>query len=340
VLVEFAHNLQQAVEAAFGKAVLTAAGCGKSGDPLGPTQYCALAVDVCPPFIEGEITSNLCFKLPKLLSDLKILPSEKYHDPLETAAVIAERFSKVHFEIVVGGSGHLNAVTKPGSRREFIERLCQLGGKRLFSGESLLGISEPQVQRSLPEQTFSLQSNFSQTVSRLAEQSDETIAAVLAEYENDPSPDLRILLLSLAADPEIDGTVFLRGLSGRQNTPWYLARYFSDAKRFIDSLPRTESVVEPERRELAATSQLLFLFRHELFMAERMQRPERFFLHVLRLVRDFYRLFNDPRMRSGDERFVPRALRDLELLRAELISHSLERLFGPDASGYGLSSLE
>ncbi len=317
--IELAHCLYTAVDSAFGPAILAAIGADRQGPQFSATQYCALSIEPCPSYIEGDITSNICFKLPKLIADIGLVPSGQHYGPLDAAVAVRQRFLCDDFEVAVSESGHLNFSATQNYRRRLLARILESQVSEIFCGAPFGTVVDVNP--------FAW--DFTNVFQQLRDTADPTTVELLKRREESPTLDLDLLLLSLAADPELDGSKFLRGLSGRQNTPWYLTRYFADSSRWRAAFPAVSERHEVSNEPIVVpTSELLFSFRHELFVSQRSQRPERFFLRVLEVVRDFFRLFNDPRLRNSAALSSRTDLHRIEPYRAVLVRSALEHLFG------------
>jgi arginyl-tRNA synthetase len=122
-----------------------------------------------------------------------------------------------------------------------------------------------------------------------------------------------LTLLAMLTDQDFDLTVYLRGLNGRENIPWYIERFLFDANRHSTSLTTAAHFPEDEfwktqldlllsQRKIRALNlfhELLF-FREELRLTFQLRQPERLLRAILKLIQSFYTLFNNPKMRQSD----------------------------------------
>jgi len=323
--IQFSLALLEAVKRSLGSQALTALGIDPKTEQVDVSTYGILEIETCPGHVEGSITSNVCFRLSKLIADGQFQPSSEEIDPEELARGIAASFAPGAFELHVGGRGYLNASCPPAYSDEMLAAFLRSGGSGFFSGASVFNL-----QGRIPIDWNLLGAYF-----RLSAKADPETKRLLDERR---SLDDRLMLLSLLADEELDVEVYRRKLNGRQNTPWYVRRYLHDVGRyleFLENISPDARRVDPGLAALAVpTEELLLKFRHELIISARVDRPERFLLELLSIARDFYRIFNDPRMRamtafplSTESRAYLSALLGLG---RELMVQGLECLFGDE----------
>ncbi len=318
MFIEFALEISRGVHRAYGSRAETLLGIALEQSALSVRDYSILEIDRPPEQIDARVSSAIAFKLAKLLNDTRG-ETESARSPADVAARIVSAMPAENFIFEIGGGGHINAVPRPDFRRMLAVAMSAPGAaEKFFSSSSWFVPAAPQAA----------EWNLAAAWERLRELADPQAVQLLERAGKSPSHDDAVMLLSLLADEEIDAKNYLSGLSGRENTPWYLRRFFSDAARFPAELAPSadaEKLFEP-------TIDLLLETRHEFLNALRFRREEKFLAHVLRLVSDFYRAFHDPRTRGGAAGSSP-AVHTSELLalhqvRSELVERSLESLFG------------
>lgn len=327
--IEFALALSSAIQSLLGSEGAQALGISATTDSLDMKSYGILEIDTCPAHVSGELTSNICFRISKAIGENAFTLPSGLIDPEDVARSLSGFFPSEKFSLEVGGRGYLNASATKDFRQAVVAAMIQRKWNAFFSGAS--------VFRDGRKEDF--QWDMDAAFARLRASEDPSALLLLTEEANASVVERRIMLLSLLSDAELDGGVYLKGLHGRQNTPWYLRRYFDDVTRystFLRELPQVSRNESECADELRPTEKLLLDFRHSLFMAARHDRPERFLSHLLFITRDFYRIFNDPRLRTHSG--FPFTPKDVERLHAliglgrDVVAHGVQCLFGPDAT--------
>lgn len=234
----------------------------------------------------------------------------------------------IHFSVESGG--FLNVNFTDSAAFDLIEKLAL--DEQPFDFKSVFTASRA---AKFPPDAFVFSSGYSRIRSRAAELDDEAVSELLTRPD---SPEVRLMLLGVLADPELDATIFLSGLKGTQNLPWLLERFkrdvFSVGSQFLaSSQPGSgESGSIPPLLEQFACDlkEELLWARLEFAAAARHGRSEELLRYLLRLSRVFYRFYNTPscRLELSRCREVPvkltSSLRFLELV----LNRSLSALLG------------
>ena len=297
--VELAALLERAAVDAFGVSATELIGASPS------RSFGVLEIEDCPPQIPGEITSRLCFKLAKHLVDTKVVPAEKFGGPSKVAeqllSLLVRDGASEWFTLELGGSGHINATPTPKLLANWTLCFVVEAPLSLLRSGSFICVPESNHEQ------LGLQPDHDQLLERLRARTDPDAVAL---YERCSATGIRrfaerAMVLGVLGDPELDARPYLSGLAGRQNVPWLLDRFREDAARYEETLRPAGGGLEGSPPVVLAPSfALLRTFRRSLLLADLHQRPERFFAHLLQIVRDFYRVYNQPQYRAPrDEQF-------------------------------------
>jgi hypothetical protein len=325
--VEFTAIVSVALEAA-----LAAGDYDGLVDPSeGPIPVGALPV---PQSVMADVCSPVLFILANRAAG-RVVPQVSPHQLAEP--LLRRLSSNKFFDFHLGTTGHVNASVTNEFRTAFRAALLQGGAELLFSPLSLLlEAKDTQLQPHAQASDLRLfQSEYDRSWRALAElsldreilrqqveRSDNSDAReVLLKLEmTEWSLDGVIMLLAVLADSEIDASSFLRGLSGRENVPWYLDRFFRESREYLREL----ATVAGEQSALATGNESfdqvwcrLATVREEIFRSivhsagaldrhpPNRQQPERLVKIAVDLVRCFYAFYNRPEWRPGFGRLEP-----------------------------------
>ena len=250
------------------------------------------------------------------------------------------------FSFHLGGTGHLNGEVTPQFVTDYFRQFLNQGSGMMFDSTGILSnqLREKSAGRNAAANFISEFSvDWPSAISGFVLSKD----LLLERANGSANPDVKritgslpkegrweidtvVMLLAVLADPEIDSTVYQRGLAGRENIPWYLTRFFRESRSYIDSLTRSckslnipissgppfscENEISPD---LEPIWRRFFGFRETLFRsivapycgaqdrrgaagakgrALELQ-PERLLYAVVELVRGYYTFYNRPEWR-------------------------------------------
>jgi hypothetical protein len=255
-----------------------------------------LQVDDCPRHVEAQVTSSIAFPLSKVLAARgSIRGPAAVAEDLKQAIISSEPDS---FELSLGGGGHLNATAHPRHQVRWLAAAVRRGAAGFFFCDSFFEPSPPLSP--FPAATI----DWTACIERVRERADAEVSAFLDENPVLTDIDCKLMLLGLAADPEIDPRPFRSGLYGSQNIPWYLRRFDFDARRWEDQLAAQGSAPSDAPLPPAVPAYLeklaahLMRLRKCIAFSSPVQRPERLFRELLELIGDFSTLFHQPRYRT------------------------------------------
>jgi hypothetical protein len=214
----------------------------------------------------GLLASNLAFIFSKKLKERE----DVVVSPQKIAEVVAGLVDQNQFRVSVDGGGFINVEpTKEFIRRFIVKEPSQLNGDILVDWNSVAILEK---LRNSEEARYFIR---------------ELSNRVIELSHNDS-----IQLLSILSDPEIDSNAYLRGFSGRENTPSYLLKF----KEVVESLPLSAGELVLDDDQLVIEK--LLLFRGRLEESVLRSHPERAMFHLLSLVRDFFSQYNRPTTRK------------------------------------------
>lgn len=295
-----------------------------------------IEVEDPPAGAEARVSTPLCFKLSGILSEASPdrLSALKPHQLAELLAAEINRLNGADFTASPSPSGHVNGNPTPGYLSRFVSGAAAAPAE-IFYGNKPCGLErEPAsfVLEPIPELTFNWKKLQARAEDRSGEERYE-LAAVLSraqsagEQRRSAAQDFGafLVLLALVADDDFTLRVYARGIAGRENVPWYLDRFRSAVRSFIEQCdrelepPASAAHGEPSR-ELEQLLQVLLYFRGRFRTAVRMHRPEFLLSQILRGARAFFAFYNRPEFRSLDCSVVPPA----QLATARQLSGILE----------------
>ena len=267
-----------------------------------PKTFGVLEMEGCPPRFTGELTSRVCFKLVKLLVDTGAVAPQEAGGPVRTATRLHEIFENRGFgrwfQLEIGGAGHLNATPTPAFRAEWFANILFKQPEALLSDGAFVVFAAPDSE------PIPLHVDLPRMLDRARAREDADMKLLLERFGSAaPRRGDLLMLFGALSDPELDCSLYLRGLAGRENVPWYLDRFRSDIigyERLLSGYLAAPPHGEPP--QIFSDSMLLLRnFRRSLILADLHQRPERFFGHLLELMKDFYRIYNQPPYRAPEK---------------------------------------
>lgn len=254
---------------------------------------CARVVD-CVVAEEGRLACAIAFDVAKRLD---AAPREIADAILAGAHAALPRLEAL-LPLRIGGLGYLNATPTPEFNRAFIERLHRQGADHLFSRSPLVLGPAPVAAPEVPK--FRIDAR---RVRAEAERSANEDLRELATSHPEFSKEDVLMALALLGDVELEARPYLQRLSGRQNVPWYLRRFFADVKRLEDQLsaaperPRSGGL-ELQEIGLERAAVLLLSFREAVRRAVWQDAPQHVLAAALQLVQAFFFMFNHPQVRA------------------------------------------
>lgn len=261
-----------------------------------------------PSYVEADFASNVAFIMQK--------KEGKFETLEEQASSILDCLSKVsqdYFEFSLSEKGHVNISVLEPAKTKFINTFSE----NVYKNTSLLFNEE---MESLAE--------FKHSKEDLLLKAKKSEDSQNSSFEP-TSPSDYLMLLAALSDPEIDLSFYQKGLSGKQNIPWYVSRFRADALSFMKKLKKagngrfvnrpydiaTISVGAIHESPACVSSRNENLFNHkyfhcafELIFSVRAayakmiltKTPEPFVKHLLDSMDAFYFYYNRPNVRSLD----------------------------------------
>lgn len=267
-----------------------------------------------PTAVNADVCSPVLFQLAHQASG---------RSPTELAAPVLAALDRdcPWFKFELGGTGHLNGSIAPPLIEKFAAEVSTGGARMLFKPQTLTAghaaTGRPQLFRSEYEVDWQTALN-GLTLPRggleksAAESSNPDAAVLLDHLRRGWTLDGAVMLLAVLADPEIDSSVYLRGLSGRENVPWFLDRFFRQSRDYLQAvLPSTPkqgnetSTLDPGLKNCwsALMGVREIIFRSAVSPLSRLPcvppQPERLVGLMVELARCFYSYYNRPEWRAG-----------------------------------------
>ena len=214
------------------------------------------------------------------------------------------------FTFTIARGGYINIEFSDAGKDEFVTKLFSLPFSEILPGTIEVSESEVRERASLVH--------------------DEFLKGCLALP---PSRPLRMMVLGILAEPELDLEPFLRGLSGKQNLPWLFERFSRDlahVRGLLASPGESSASSDLVSDFLRKNRDHLIWLRWSWEKAVRLRRPEEYFGFLLALVHANYSFLNRPDFRlslqsSLDESKRQALLSTFHFLEA-LVPESLARL--------------
>lgn len=257
-----------------------------------------------PENLPWQLSSNLAFSFCK-----ESFTAEHLSRPSDFAeALIAElkKQAEEKYDLEMGGGGHINAALKePFKLRLLNAALAKDGFSRLRSYGSLLsaepGAAFPALSVELESVVKSVKKEFSST--RDYPDFPELLEKCLLS-----GLDGVWLLLALRVDKELEYGVFLRGLNGRENIPWYFSKFERDATVFAERARKSLSLDPEQTMELSSKAlsspligplaERVLGFRRSYLLAVQHRRADILLKFLLDSVRSIYAVYNRPQIRA------------------------------------------
>jgi hypothetical protein len=279
-------------------------------DPfLSAFRYPAKQLEICscPPYVSGWISSPVCFELAQAA---RAKTRSQVSAPDIVDMLICSASEDPWFELTLGGEGHLNALPRERFIDCYLEKVTSSSGVPLRRFESFvcgtLRVEGAELENILPRLAWN------EICDRAAKMKDNADARSLAAHSLALSqPDWRqaLMLLSIMADPEIALEPYMQGLAGRQNTPWYLRRFFTDWKHLSEEMASGNRQSSTSSGGAFPRSGLLRAFEQGLrrllglrsvyLRSFLTSQPELLLGEILELTKAFYSLYNDPSGRAA-----------------------------------------
>lgn len=243
----------------------------------------------CPIPAEGLIATNIAFvvaeKMKKICTDAVL--------PLDLAHALKEAMLPLHWDVHVSGPGFLNV--RP-TRQFFHDFLISVNEKRsscFFSETSVFEKNTSGIQ--------AIDVDWNSKYLHLS--ADDERYEKLFSRSDLETGGLNLMVLSLAADPELDVAPYLLDLAGRENVPWYLDRFERDSAQLSEGDRTDDTLVErfyneSEKYPYQSLVVVLRNFRVRFLDAKKRKRPELFMAALLDMARAFYSGYNRPEGRE------------------------------------------
>jgi len=285
---------------------------------------CNVEVTDCAEKLGGELTSDIAFLIAEHVtkqSGQEIFPPDVSRNLVSLLSQSENNIAR-YFNISVGGPGHINATLKNVFVDEYLKKLARLGKSVLFQELSFVVSEDFLVTSRQPKPiVFNLKHLIEKRGNKQRHDIELLIAARngLAELSQ---IDL-MMILGLVADSELDVTVYLNNLAGKENVPWYLFKFVQDSKNLAQEL-EVSSATRPESRTESSFYSDMFSVRVNDFLRQllriraayrsslKQQRPDILLRTLLEMIGKFYLFYNHPSERA--------------LICAELDSDSAEEL--------------
>ncbi len=306
------------------------------------------SIIACPPEINALMASNFPFVFAKLIEDrlrqqgnlaAQVLPEMLARTILDNSSKLDS--SKGLFELSTGGQGYLNAVPRVLLLNEFMQKCWELSAAPIFSWSPFCA-SREEAQKPF----IRLRIDWGRIREKCRKSRDRSIrefVLFLASRDRVFEDDV-LMALALLAKSQLDTDVYIRGLAGSENIPWYMNKFRQDWRRFAESCfqkaPEVRSVafdldlLELQRirgheeaafwplpRAVIRVLQCILCFREVYLKALDNNQPEILVEHLLRVVRCFYSYYNHPDVRSF------RALSRQEVFHLGVLTYVLGNTF-------------
>ena len=283
-------------------------------------------VDDCPKHVPFPVFSNIAFCIAERMRKCGIDPAQIA--PGKIAAALVEGINcgghGVYFRAEASEIGHINGEPTALFVDKFFTRLFDKGEERLFMPTCF--VVDDSMESGEFDEPQLLMVRWEKTLKRVSTEGDSDLARLwksVAEGRS-VSPEQGLMLLCLVDDDELEVSPFLAGLSGSQNIPWYCRRFVRDCSEVLKSYGRGNCVEfaralgavyhGSESDVMSSWIRVILQLRRKYLFAKQSGRAEVFAGWLLRVIRSFYRCYNQPRLR--------------QMLRGGLEDASLAPFFG------------
>ena len=301
--IEFENSIKEAIESVeFKQRLLGLVGQSAEEHCTAIMQYdfsrTVFAIDKCPKNIDADISSNVCFVLAKTL---KQVINAEIIKPLQIAEIIRDMLPKDMFELSLDGetddvphtgNGYLNAKATKDFLKLFINKKC---------------LSAPLMTGSEFDEIFPWK--------RIECSESEDMQKLMKLYREkeskgecgDEMNELKLMLLALLGNVELDVNGYLNNIYGSENLPWYIKRFGSDSQTMLDEISE-RFVVKDEfcgsllasliPRWLLPAIDVICRYRFVVKTSLESRHPERLPGLLTEIINAFYKFYNHPECRS------------------------------------------
>jgi len=208
-----------------------------------------------------------------------------------------------NFDVDVPGSGHINASPSDCMIEFFQKTLFEQGDEFLLDGRA---------------KTQNLYKEMLRNISKQTKKSKNEDITLIKESDN---PELQLMTIALLSDEDLDSSVYLKGLEGKENIPWFFCQFNRDVLKVVNQCsgcdPQCLMINREQvllgaynftRRMPVSVEEIcrgfileLFSFRHTLRLSVNRARPDIWFLYLRSLIGRFYAFYNVPKYRELSE---------------------------------------
>ncbi len=285
-------------------------------------------------------SSSIAFKLSQYLSvgqQEEEMKKEFYSNNIAQALKEnLEKYNKLPFVLEISGAVYLNAYLSKESCEKLFNIFLQTKEKDFFDLNCLL-LPGFEIINKFRINEYKI--DWHQILLQFAESKDlcEQELFQIVNVQKNINLEQRLMMLAALSDRDLDLRSYLHGLAGRQNVPWYFAKFFRDSANYLSFLEsRLNEITSSKRLEkndfrmpdyLQNGVSNFFSLRKVFFESFFYSKPEKLMGSLLSLLRNFYDLYNRPnfRMLQGDC-FSREEVLALKLYLEKLIS-SLNYIF-------------
>lgn len=296
-----------------------------------------IEVDHCPKGASGEVASPVAFQLAAYCRNHSYSDERntliQYSDPEFFAQALRSALKQETcagwYEVQIAGGGFLNADATQEFHITFFSRV-------LADVEWLTSLAPAlitaQKQDVMDYALFSPEL-LAESCPRLLAQVERSADLDMREFIRAHRDDIilhgnvRLMFLGLLADPELSSRVFLKGLTGVQNIPWYFERYsimsgkimFRSSDSLDHTLLRISELLAAERRArtmpeaqslnlcsidrfIVEQARALLNFRGRVLLGPDELRSVRSIRWCLDTARSFFAFYNHPGNRLLEQR--------------------------------------
>lgn len=255
-------------------------------------------------------SSSIAFKLSQHLNlqqQEKEIKKEIYSNNITKALKEnLEKYNTLPFVLEISGSVYLNAYLTKESSEKLFRIFLQTKEKDFFNLNCFL---HPEIETIRKFEIKEYKIDWQQILSRFASEKDllQQQLSVSIAAQKEIYFEQRLIMLAALADKEFDLRIYLQGLAGRQNVPWYYAKFFKDCGTYLSFLEGKLKEITPEmsieKNDFEMPEYLqnclcnFFSLRKVFFESFNCAKPEKIMALLLTLLRNFYDLYNRPNFR-------------------------------------------
>lgn len=247
-----------------------------------------------------------------------------------------EKYNKLPFILEISGSVYLNGYLSPQGREKLFHIFLNAEEKVFFN---LTSLTFPEMEKSEMFHLKEVQINWKEILDRLRTTDDPSKKIFYEECKKGEkiSFEQKLMLLSALSDKELDLRVYLQGLAGKQNVPWYFAKFLKDCANYLSFLEKklSSDFVQGNTNEenfrlpqyLQSSANNFLSLRKVFYESIRYSKPEKLVASLHCLIRDFYNLYNRPDFRNLQSQDFPKGeILSMKLYLEKLLS-SLRHVF-------------